>query len=601
MWNSNRLLGIDSVSFSLTRTRLAVLLLTLNVSEVSSVIATPPSSDYELIYSDEFTNAVDEAMWSYREGRRTMGTWINALNLKGNVTVKDGNLVIAAKTEEIKGKKEYTGGGLISKRNFGYGYYETRSKPFMDGKGVHSAFWQAGGNGRIFEIDSYEIDSTSYMACRNLYVHVSPSRYGTEMPWPHRAHLPFKLDKNGWWINAYEYTPDGVIFHENGKVVRQAEFTDLAAQQVVWLTALNGTGKVDENKQPGDTLFDYFRFYAKDWPGHNLLPNGNFEYNQDRSPNKPIAWTMTGDVTECVLIKGDAPRDSYALKIGTGKPHNIKLLQTIDFIRNGNYEFVAKVKRSGAHAKALFTVNGVHVPIPASTAWTSVECKDIQVKEQAAHIELIVEGSANDTLLVDDVQFRKPGKDPQRPFVLDREEMWKIGEKAPLQFDGAGEFFIFGRNVGYGDAMTLSLTLTAKAAFNTMPVTRQPDTGKDGWALLLTEKGDIVFRVGSKKEFSDVIAPHAYKAGQAVNIRCVYDKGVARIVVDGIKVAERNNITLGVKDSTKAGKLGTTESGYEAVGEVMGEFNQPKKPVRSVNFAGQISNLRIYNKVVETP
>ena len=572
----------------------------LNVASVLSIYAAPPSSDYELIYSDEFTNAVNEAMWNYREGRRTMGTWINAMNLKENVTIKDGNLVITAKTEEIKGKKEYTGGGLISKRNFGYGYYETRSRPFMDGKGVHSAFWQAGGNGRIFEIDSYEIDSGSYMACRNLYVHVSPSKYGTEMPWPHRAHLPFKLDQDGWWVNAYEYTPDGVIFYENGKVVRQAEFTDLAAQQVVWLTALNGTGKVDENKQPGDTLFDYFRYYAKDWTGHNLLPNGNFEYNQDRSPNKPIAWTLNGDVSECVLIAGDAPRDAYALKIGTGKPHSIRLSQKIDFIRNGNYEFVAKVKRSGLHAKALFTVNNEQVPIPASSTWTSVVCKDIQVKDHAATVELTVEGNTNDTLIVDDVQFRKPGNDPQRPFVLDRDEIWKIGEETPLQFDGVGEFYIFARNVGYGDAMTLSLTLTAKAAVNTMPVNRQPDAGKDGWALLLTDKGDVVFRVGSKKEFLDVIAPKAYQAGQAVNIRCVYNNGVARIMIDGVKVAEQNNITFGVKDSTKAGKLGTTESGYEAVGEVMGEMNQPKKRTRSVNFSGQISNLRIYNRAVET-
>lgn len=235
------------------------------LASAASLFAAPPSADYELIFEDEFSGPVNESMWNYREGRRTMGTWINALNQKTNVSTKAGNLVITARTEEIKGKKEYTGGGLISKRNFGYGYYETRSKPFMAGKGVHSAFWQAGGNGRIFEIDSYEIDSGSYMACRNLYVHICPSSYANEMPWPHRAHLPFKLDKDGWWINAFEYTPEGVVFYENGKVKATADFPDLAAQQVVWLTALNGTGKVDEEKQPGDTLFDYFRTECRLW------------------------------------------------------------------------------------------------------------------------------------------------------------------------------------------------------------------------------------------------------------------------------------------------------------------------------------------------
>jgi hypothetical protein len=562
--------------------------------------ATPPSADYELIFEDEFTGPVNESMWSYREGRRTMGTWINALNQKTNVSVKAGNLVITARTEEINGKKEYTGGGVISKRNFGYGYYETRSKPFMAGKGVHSAFWQAGGNGRIFEIDSYEIDSGSYMACRNLYVHICPSSYPNEMPWPHRAHLPFKLDADGWWINAYEYTPEGVVFYENGKVKATADFSDLVAQQVVWLTALNGTGKVDEEKQPGDTLFDYFRFYAKDWPGHNLLPNGNFEYNQDRSPYKPIAWTLTGETSTCVLVKGDAPRDSYALKIGAGQPHKMLLSQKIDFIRNGNYEFTAKVKRTGLHAKALFVVNGEEVMIPASSQWIALERKEILVSSNSALVELRVEGSTNELLFVDDIQFRKPGKDPQRPFVLGREEIWKIGEKTPLRFEGDGTFYIFGRNVGYGDAMTLSLTLTAQSVVNTMPLNRQPDTGKDGWALLLTEKGDVVFRIGSKKDFSDVIAPQAYAAGKPVAVRCVYEKNVARIYINGVCAAKKEALLFGVKDATKAGKLGTTESGYEAVGEVMGEFNQPKKRVRSVNFKGQLSNVRIYNKAVES-
>lgn len=561
--------------------------------------AAPPSPDYELLFSDEFTNQVDASIWNYREGRRTMGTWIKALNAKENVSVRDGNLVITAKTEERNGKKEYTGGGLISKQGFGYGYYETRSRPFMAGKGVHSAFWQAGGSARIFEIDSYEIDSGSHMASRNLYVHVSPSRYGTEMPWPHRAHIPFSLDKDGWWINAYEYTPEGVVFYENGTEVARVEFTDLAAQQVVWLTALNGTGKVDEDKQPGDTLFDYFRYYAKDWPGHNLLPNGNFEYNQDRTPGRPVAWSVKGDSSACLVVKGDATRDAYALKIGNGKTHALVLSQTLSLIRNGSYEFSAKVKRMGSQSKAHFVVNGTSLRIPASSDWVSLVCQQIQVSNRSASVELIVEGSTNDLLFVDDIQFRKPGQDLKRPFVLDRKEMWKIGEKKPLQFNGDGRFYFFGRNVGYGETMTLMLTLTATQRANTMPLCRQPETGKDGWALLLTKQGEIVFRVGSKQSFEDTVAPSAYEPGQPVSIRCVFDKGVARVCINGKTIAEKQDMRFGVNDATQAGKLGTTESAFEAVGEVVGDLPAQKKRVKSVNFSGQISNLRIYNTVVD--
>ena len=131
-------------------------------------VAAPPSRDYELMFEDNFDGGqLNEATWAYREGPRTSGTWINGLNRKENVFLKDGNLVIRCQVETINGKTENTGGGVISRANFGYGYYETRSKPFMAGKGVHSAFWQAGGNwdgkpdanNNIFEIDSYEIDS----------------------------------------------------------------------------------------------------------------------------------------------------------------------------------------------------------------------------------------------------------------------------------------------------------------------------------------------------------------------------------------------------------------------------------------------------------
>ena len=110
-------------------------------------VAAPPSKDYELMFEDNFDGVhLNEAAWHYREGPRTSGTWINGLNRKENVFLKDGNLVIRCKVETINGKNENTGGGVISRANFGYGYYETRSKPFMAGKGVHSSFWQAGAN-----------------------------------------------------------------------------------------------------------------------------------------------------------------------------------------------------------------------------------------------------------------------------------------------------------------------------------------------------------------------------------------------------------------------------------------------------------------------
>jgi beta-glucanase (GH16 family) len=258
------------------------MLLTLSITEL---VAQPPSKDYQLLFEDNFTGEkVNDKHWSFRIGART-GLNINSWNRKENVYQKDSGLHVVVKQEMLNDTLRNTGGGIISKHQFGYGYYECLSKPFMVGKGVHSAFWQAGGvagNNRIFEIDGYEIDSKVPMGCNNLYVHIAPPGY-KEVPWPCRANVPVQFLNDGWFLDAYEYTPQGVNFYDNGQIVAKAEWNELTAAQVVWLTALNGVGTVDVDKLPGETVFKYFRYYAKPYPGINLLPNGNFEYNMGKT------------------------------------------------------------------------------------------------------------------------------------------------------------------------------------------------------------------------------------------------------------------------------------------------------------------------------
>ena len=577
---------------------------------VLPAMAAPPSPEYELMFEDDFNgNKVDESVWMYREGPRKSGTWINGLNRKENVFVEGGNLVIRAKVEEIGGRTENTGGGVISKSTFGYGYYETRSKPFMDGKGVHSAFWQAGeyldgkwnGNNRVFEIDSYEIDSGHWVGANNLYVHICPENMA-EMPWPYRNGLVFKLDRGGWWIDAYEYTPEGVTFFEHGKVVGHADFKDLAAQQVVWLTALNGCGKVDASKQPGDTFFDYFRYYAKNFPGHNLLPNGDFEYNHDKTPQSPVAWHQEGTSGALTIIKGDAARDAYHLRVGNGEDFDVRLFQKLPHIRNGAYQMTAMVRNPGGKVRASLQANGRTLEIPAAEAWTPVQL-DVPVTAKSAEIGLTAVGDTGNALFIDDIRFGKPvppgqPEPPRRPFTLERDPIWQIAMDAPVEFTGDSSFFFISRDVGYGDAMTLKVDLTPKVRASMCPITRAPAGGTNGWALVLGEKGELAFRIGSKKDFTEVVAPRAYSPGKTLKVRCVYQQGTASIFIDGRKVAEETGIPQGVKDSTQAGTFGATLSGFDAVGEVMGaSTNKPKG--KSRNYVGTISNLQIHNRVAE--
>jgi beta-glucanase (GH16 family) len=568
--------------------------------------AEPPGRGYVLLYEDHFNGAVvNEKAWSYRTGRRTGGN-LNGVNLARNVSVSDGMLRIAVRHETIDGKLESTGGGLISRQQFGYGYYETLSKPFMAGRGVHTSFWQAGGakpNNDIFEVDSYEIDSTHKMGCNNLYLHISP--LGRPVPWVSRANVPFEFRPDGWFLDGYEYTPDGIIFYDNGKVVATADWQDLTAQQAVWLTALNGAGKVDGEKQPGESVFDYFRYYARDWPGVNLLPNGSFEYNQDRiDPEKPVAWQQEGAAGVAKVVEGEAARDRYKLRQGSPtSAYTARTTQTLEFLMNGDYRLTAMARSSGGQRLARVRVSGfggdeLSAPIPTSYAWTPIAIPRVPVTGHGVTISVESAGAAGQWLEIDDIEFMKPppagqARRPRKPFTLIGDPIYTLAKKMPIVFTGDDKFYFFDRSVAIGDAITVSFEMTVRELMSASPIARIPRTGRSGWAVQLTPSGDLVFRIGSMAEHRDVIARQAYRAGVPVRLTFVFDGGTAAIFVDGKGVARESGIPFDTKDATAAGRLGAVTETYQAVGDVIVHTGE-RGPVRK--FAGSIRDLAIYNR-----
>lgn len=584
---------------------------------VRSAGAEPPSKDYELLYEEAFKgNALNEKDWRYRTGARSGTGFHDSLNRKENVSVSDGALHIAVRQETIDGKPANTGGGIISKHQFGYGYYETLSAPFMTGHGVHSSFWQAGGlpglNNNIFEIDSYEIDSRSSIACHNLYVHLCPKPY-KEVPWVHRANVPLKLNADGSYLSGYEYTPQGVTFYEGGQVVGRADWPDMPAQQVVLLSALNGAGKVDG--QPGETTFKYFRYYAKDYPGENLLPNGNFEYNQDKvDANKPIAWQQKGTEGASRIIAGDASRDHYYLRQGlSDRASEVSTRQSLEFIRNGDYQLSAMVRSSGGQeiaslSAADFGGTEVVANVAATSRWTRVTLPPIHVMTHGITVTIRSTSAAGQSFDIDDVQLIKPvppgsTQPATKPFTLIHDPIWSLATHETIRFDGDGKFYFFDRNVGLGDAITVAFTMNPSRRANTSPIERVPKTGKAGWAVQLTESGQIIFRIGSAAESEAVVADAGYEAGKETRVCCVYDKGDAKIYVNGTLAASRAKIAHQVDDTTAAGRLGCVNNPYEAIGDVIargepaGTGIAAKMP-RYRNYAGTLQDVRVYNRAL---
>ena len=569
-----------------------------------AIAQVPQGKGYKLLFEDHFDgDTLNTNHWYYRIDHRTGGGYMDGWNLKENVRVKDGILYIDCRHEMLNGKMENTGGGIITLKNFGYGYYECKSKPFMAGRGVHTSFWQTGGtNPRIFEIDSHEIDSKSDLGCNNLYVDLGTK--DRRVPWPHRAQVPFQTDADGWWVDAYEYTPEGIRFFDNGQEVAFCEWPELNAAQAVWLTALNGCGTVDVDSLPGYSAFDYFRFYAKDYPGINILPNGNFEFNQDKvDPYNPVCWNVKGSLYVAKVTLGEAARDKYKVRFSKEKAYNTELNQTLNYIMDGNYIFSAKVRGKGAKVMLVSSSkekNKLSV-IPSAT-WKRIQMP-VTVKNNEVTLAINVSGNSNQWLEIDDVEFMKPllkgQKAPvKRPVEFFGEAVWSLAMNHPVKFTGDAKFFFFDRFVGLGDQITISMNMTADRVANMTPIARIPKMGKSGWAVQLTEDGGLIFRIGSISDHVDVYAPKAYVAGKKVTINCVFDKGTAFIYSDGKLLKTQDGITHDTNDKTAAGRLGTVGLAYEAISDVIQDTGVKDVETRErMNFRGTIEQLQIYNKV----
>ena len=77
-----------------------------------------PPPGYQMVFNDEFDEtSLDTNRWGFRLADKMLSA-----QQRENVSVKDGNLVVALRKESVRGK-DYTGGGVISRQNFVYGYY----------------------------------------------------------------------------------------------------------------------------------------------------------------------------------------------------------------------------------------------------------------------------------------------------------------------------------------------------------------------------------------------------------------------------------------------------------------------------------------------
>jgi beta-glucanase (GH16 family) len=412
-------------------------------------LAGPPSDDYVLLFEDAFEgNQLQMEHWQYRTDERFGG-----VNLPENVRVEDGMLHIDLLKKQIDGKDRYTSGGVISVPCFGYGYYEVKSKLWGGGPGLHSSFWLMGRDNtnsttqprynQVIEIDGYEMDShnpTSLRANVHYYIGKKFEFGGTEgLPRP-------KINgSKDFFVFGFEWLPNQINWYLNGKRIYQSKNPRFYAPQPVWLTALAtpngfaGGGKIQDQTLPGVSSWQYFRFYARDLVGVNLLGNPDFEFNtisnlakpQQRDTHFPVAWSVEGDHEAGVVVDGSQGKNdgqSY-LRHAADKPYQITTRQTLQYIPNGRYTLTAKVRSSGGQRQAELSIDGLgslsrHTDLtsPVIESWRKVVIDDIAIENHQCSVSIRSDADAGQWLEVDDVQlFMSQGHDniDLAPFPVD--------------------------------------------------------------------------------------------------------------------------------------------------------------------------------------
>jgi hypothetical protein len=221
-----------------------------------------PVTGYKLAWSDEFNGpALDTTKWNYRTDTRF---W--SLQRAANVRVSNGSLYLDLKKETF-GTTSYTGGGVISKKLFRYGYYEARMK-VPPGSGWHSSFWMMKANRPATDTVSIELDAIENDS-------VTPLKYGVNthrhLPTPHLTYgnknvVTPSLSAD-YHVFGCEFTPTLIRYFFQGNVVQTVNATQFPHNDLnIWLTSiaapLGGTTSVDDTKLPAAALYDYARFFA---------------------------------------------------------------------------------------------------------------------------------------------------------------------------------------------------------------------------------------------------------------------------------------------------------------------------------------------------
>lgn len=322
---------------------------------------------FTLAFSDEFSgSSVDTAKWNYRTGAGG-----ESYQRAENVSVANGNLVIALEKEDFGGKS-YTGGGVITKQGLEYGWYEARMKLSV-GNGWHPSFWTSVWDGLYpqpnfsttprIEIDINEFDIGRWSTAANNLYRWYPFYDGYKM----KTSLPSDL-ATAYHTWACEYTPDYIKYYKDG-LLTNTTYGPLVSPhnlQHLYLSCIKHNLVL--TSQAGTMLVDYFRYYTKD--GGYFAPLGD-------SPLDVEYLGYTSNVTVTRLAE-DMARKVGALSVSSAQVGDY-ISFTVPVNATGTYPVRIMAKKfTSARGTFQLSINGVNQGTPfdlnGTTGYVLFDC-----------------------------------------------------------------------------------------------------------------------------------------------------------------------------------------------------------------------------------
>ncbi len=259
----------------------SLLVFGLFLADLPSEAQSAPAADYVLQWSDNFSGgSLDVTKWNYRTDIKG-----KSAQLPANISVDtSGHMNIALRQQHFAGQN-FTGGGIISKAAFRYGFFQVKARTTTN-PGWHSSFWMFAGDGAttyapgaFTEIDDFEIDSSASNVISMGMLDWSQGKVIASK----RCNAHYKpgwSTADGYHTYGLEWTEEAITYYLDGSRIctqpyPSSQYTHDPLN--IWLTAIGFSPDIAVKDPNSSVGFAQVAFYIRDYYIGNGEP-GYVEY-----------------------------------------------------------------------------------------------------------------------------------------------------------------------------------------------------------------------------------------------------------------------------------------------------------------------------------